>query len=309
MTAVDKNTSSRAFDFAHLKRDHIATQCGCCGGEKLQSSPAILMPFLAHRIFGWTPVTIDESWGLRTIQSGHAYSICNSLYCAECEFLFLDLRFSATELKNLYDDYRGEAYTELREQYEPGYRIRNSQLQDGIGYIAEIEKFLAPFLPASIRVLDWGGDTGQNSPFQGQAECLDIYDISGRPVIKGARRVGREEIAARDYSLIVCSNVLEHVPYPSDLLLDIRKLLREDAILYIEIPLEELMRNPADQLPFQKKHWHEHINFYSEKSLTRLVENAGMEVVASKRLQTEVAGAPVCLLQLACRPRKEGETA
>ena len=303
------DTKRTPFDFAHLKRDHVATQCVCCGSEKLQSSPAILMPFLAHRIFGWTPVAIDESWGLRTIQSGHAYSICKSLYCTECGFLFLDLRFSSTELKNLYDDYRGEAYTDLRELYEPGYKLKNSKLKGGIEYVAEIEQFLKPLLSEPIRVLDWGGDTGQNTPFQKQAECLDIYDISGRPVIEGARRVDKEEIAARDYSLIVCSNVLEHVPYPSDLLFDIRKVLREDAILYIEIPLEEVIRNHADQLPFQKKHWHEHINFYSEKSLTRLVETVGMEVVAVKTLQTEVAGAPACLLQLACRLRKEGETA
>jgi hypothetical protein len=303
------DTSCTFFDFAQLRRDHVATQCVCCGSEHLQSSPAILMPFLAHRIFGWTPVTIDESWGLRTIQSGHAYSICKSLYCTECGFLFLDLRFSSSELANLYDNYRGEDYTNLRELYEPGYKLKNGKLQDGIEYIAEIEQFLKPFLSTPIRVLDWGGDTGQNTPFQKQAECLDIYDISGRPVIEDARRVSREEIATRDYSLIVCSNVLEHVPYPSDLLFDMAKVMREDSILYIEIPLEELMRNHVDQLPSRKKHWHEHINFYSKKSMTRLVENAGLEVVAVKTLQTEVAGTPASLLQLVCRRRKEGGAA
>ena len=31
-----------------------------------------------------------------------------------------------------------------------------------------------------------------------------------------------------------------------------------------------------------KRHWHEHINFFSENGLNKLVTKAGMEVVASR---------------------------
>ena len=96
------------FNFLDLHKNHIATQCICCGNKKLKNSPAILMPFISSRVFGWDPVLIDNSWGLNTIKDGNAYAICKSLYCTICNFLFLDIRFSDSELRNLYFDYRGK---------------------------------------------------------------------------------------------------------------------------------------------------------------------------------------------------------
>ena len=82
--------------------DHVASHCVCCGGADLQRSPAVLMPFIAHRIYQWEPVLIDESWGLQTISDGHAYSLCHSLLCLDCHLLFLDIRFSNAESSRLY---------------------------------------------------------------------------------------------------------------------------------------------------------------------------------------------------------------
>ena len=116
-------------NLANLNQERTASQCVCCGSLKLDSAPAILMPFVAHRIFGWAPVVIDESWGLKTIPNGTAYTICKSLYCLDCGFLFLDMRFSDKELDALYTGYRDQAYTDLRESYEPGYTERNDFLK------------------------------------------------------------------------------------------------------------------------------------------------------------------------------------
>ena len=140
-----------------LKRERIQTQCICCGNEKLESSPAVLMPFVAHRTFGWAPVIIDETWGLSTIKNGNAYSICKSLFCDICGLLFLDIRFSEAELENLYSDYRGVEYNKLRDFYEPGYAQRNDGLNAGVNYIKEIEDFLRPHLKFPLTILDWGG--------------------------------------------------------------------------------------------------------------------------------------------------------
>jgi hypothetical protein len=49
-----------------------------------------------------------------------------------------------------------------------------------------------------------------------------------------------------------------------------------------------------------KKHWHEHINFYSEKSLYSLVENVGLEVKELKRLQVTDGGQTFWVFQVAC---------
>ena len=75
-------------------KTRIAQQCPCCLNDDISFSPAVLMPFISHRAFNWKPAQIDETWGLSTIKNGNAYSLCNSMFCNRCGFLFLDIRFS-----------------------------------------------------------------------------------------------------------------------------------------------------------------------------------------------------------------------
>lgn len=281
-----------------IRRSRIARQCVCCGSRQLDSSPAILMPFIAHRVFDWRPVEIDASWGLNTIKPGHAYSICNSLQCRRCGHLFLDIRFSAREMDNLYRDYRGEAYTRLRDHYEPGYAARNEQLNAGIDYLAEVEAWLQPHVGTPVSVLDWGGDTGINTPFAATASLVHVFDISNKPVVHGVRRVSRDEIALHDYQLITCCSVIEHVPYPHQTLLDIREAMRGKGLLYLEVPFEDVMHGELRDALARKKHWHEHINFFSEESLTRLAHNCGFRVVAASKLQVTTAGKTAMAFQM-----------
>ncbi len=286
-----------------MDRERIARSCVCCGGASLARSPAILMPFVAHRALGWEPVVVDDSWGLKSIKPGHAYTVCNSLSCKDCDLLFLDIRFSQAELQSLYEGYRGEEYTALRERYEPGYRARNQGLVAGVGYLGEIENFLRPYLPTHPRVLDWGGDTGKNTPFRSIASVLHIYDISNQPVIAGAVSVSRETALRTKYDLVVCAHVLEHLPFPSDHLADLAHAMSPDTVLYIEVPYEELVREQesSGRLHLKKKHWHEHVNFFTEKSLASLVKRAGMEVLAIERLSVVGGGSATHVFQVACR--------
>jgi hypothetical protein len=284
-----------------LQRERIASQCVCCGGNDLATSPAILMPFVADRVFGWKPVVIDDSWGLRTISNGHAHSICKSLRCGSCGHVFCDIRFSDSEMLSLYNKYREEEYTSLRDHYEPGYRARNEKLNQPISYTDRIESFLEPFLQFPLTVLDWGGDTGVNTPFKANNIEFDIYDISEKQVEDGARLVTIEEASAFKYRLIVCAMLLEHVPYPSDVLIAAREAMDEDSVLYIEVPFEDVMRDGQEKPEQHKRHWHEHINFYSEESLECLVRNCGLEMLAREVLVANVAGADAHIFQVACK--------
>ena len=114
----------------------ISQNCICCGSEDLLNSPAILMPFVSHRVFNWRPIVIDETWGLNTISNGKAYSICNTLCCVNCGLIYLDYRFSDSEMSNLYKNYRDEEYVNLRDYYEPGYKERNKLILNGNNYIS-----------------------------------------------------------------------------------------------------------------------------------------------------------------------------
>jgi SAM-dependent methyltransferase len=283
----------------------VAKYCVACESTKLRSSPAVLMPFVAHRIFGWGPTAIEPSWGIRDLPVGLACSVCKSLLCDDCGLLFLDMRFDDDEMASLYFDYRGPGYCEERERFEPGYSARNKLLLDGSTYIGEIEAFLQPHLVARLpRVLDWGGDTGVNTPFRATAARHDILDISNRPLIDGARAVTRADVEENAYDLIVYSNVLEHMPHPRRSLSEVASAMRPGALLYVEVPHEELIRaNPTPDARLQSKHhWHEHINFFTEQSLDAILAAASLNVVGRASHPVTAGGKEGYVFSIAARP-------
>lgn len=80
----------------------------------------------------------------------------------------------------------------------------------------------------------------------------------------------------RHYDLIVCRHVLEHIPYPSDVLTEIHQCMKDETLLYVEVPHEAVMAQSLDVKASDKKHWHEHINFFSIKSLEILLKSCGL---------------------------------
>lgn len=259
----------------------IASACICCASQALVREPAILMPFVAHRVFGWSPVEITPDWGLRTVPRGHAYPLCNSVECQACGVLFLDMRFDETEMGRLYGGYRGPDYAAERDRFEPGYLAHNAQILVRSGGTQEQEAFLAPHVPQRPRVLDWGGDDGAHTPFRGKSSALHVFDVSGQAVVEGARAVGRAEVSAGAYDLVVLSHVLEHIPHPAELLADVRSALGDETLLYVEVPHEPLVAQAKGErgLAARKKHWHEHVNFFTEASLRALLDRARLDIV------------------------------
>lgn len=260
---------------------HLADECVCCGSRDLAASPAVLMPFVAKRVLGHDPVEITESWGLRDLRHGTAYTLCNSLQCRECGTLFLDYRFTDEQMAALYAGYRDAAYTLQRDRYEAGYaRTMAQDYAHRHAYIAGVEAWLAPHLPDRPTVLDWGGGDGANTPFLGLGE-IHIHDISGVAVVANAERVQPGRLGRPAYDLVTCCQVLEHAPAPLNLLGDIAPLLSERTLLYVEVPHEPLMReHPGSiELAGHKRHWHEHVNFFTEAGLRRLLDRAGLRLV------------------------------
>jgi SAM-dependent methyltransferase len=207
------------------------------------------------------------------------------------------------EMASLYTGYRNEEYTRVRDFYEPGYRKKSECYSDRHQYINSIESFLTPHVPEAPTLLDWGGDTGINTPLKKSARTVHIYDISNKPTIKGSQSVSLETARKSKYDLIVCSQVLEHVPYPQDILSEIISVMNHDTLLYLEVPYEEIMRINAGSkdLHRAKHHWHEHINFFSTKSLEALLERVNLQLVEMQTLMISLGWRDSCVISVLCR--------
>lgn len=286
-----------------MKPNQIQSKCICCGNSELIKYPAIIMPFVVKRIFDYDPVEINDDWGLRDIKNGHAYFVCNSLQCKSCGVLFLDRRFSDEELNLLYRDYRSDEYNQLREKFESGYVKIGQFYTTRSNYINLVEKFILSQIPQPESILDWGGDTGENTPLRRSTPLVHIYDISNKSTVEGTVAVDLDTLNKNHYDLIVCSQVLEHVSYPLEILNNIKQKMGADTYLYLEVPFEKLMQDQARDECYKelKKHWHEHVNFFSQTSILTMLKKLDLEVIKSEIIHINLGWRESSVISVICK--------
>ena len=81
--------------------------------------------------------------------------------------------------------------------------------------------------------------------------------------------------ADRQFDLAILSHVLEHVEHPRRLL---EEAARAASKVFVEVPLEDNLRLPEDFVFDQVGH----INFYSVKTIRRLVQSCGMVILGAR---------------------------
>lgn len=265
-----------------------AKKCPCCYYTEFYRTPAILMPFVAYTALRITPMTIDASWGLETIKPGTQYVRCDSLRCRNCGFLFAEQRFTTTEMRRLYQGYRGDYYNHNREVFEPGYieRVAKEYPNDP-KHIESMEEFIG-YSPR--RVLDWGGGSGISTPFKGKSE-VRVYELDKEvELLKGVKPFDK----TLQYDLVVCSNVLEHVPNPGRLLIDMLMYLSLEGKMFIEVPYNPEIED-LNQI-VKKCYWHEHINMFTRDSLAYLCAYYGGLQIEKQRCVEVPSGYKLQLL-------------
>jgi SAM-dependent methyltransferase len=157
--------------------------------------------------------------------------------CSRCGLRFSSHRWTPQQAISLYAGYRDPDYDRERQAFEPGYS--SGHLNAPRDYLPDIEAWVTEYLnPASV--LDIGGNDGRNTPFADRATVWEIGD----PEPDGT------------YDLIVLAHVLEHAPWPRDLLAVARRHIAPNGLIYAEVPIEPLMDV-----------WHEHISRFDETSL------------------------------------------
>lgn len=120
----------------------ISNRCPICESAKLVKTPALVMPFISYRIFGWKPLEISDESGMRSLQNSTSYQLCATTYCEECTLIFCDVRFDDNEMGKLYKDYREQQYVIQRQMFEPDYGRTNDYLMQTIHYLKSVTEYL-----------------------------------------------------------------------------------------------------------------------------------------------------------------------
>lgn len=205
--------------------------------------------------------------------------------CIDCQFVQTKEPFTEDALARLYSDYRSTAYNAERTRFEPEYK----QIAEDVGRsseetetrVATLTTWLTERITfeSDFSMLDYGGADGRFLPRLVGKKY--VYEISDTNPLEGITRIGTEA-QLTEYSYVQVAHVLEHVPNP---LVTVRKLLptiKYRGYLFIEVPQDlsdERISALKDGNSGTGVAIHEHINFYTVPSITKLIRAAGLRLI------------------------------
>ena len=114
-------------------------------------------------------------------------------------------------------------------------------------------------------------------------EGVDYARSQGLDVYKGG--IEEFDIVKQKFDVVTLNNVLEHLRNPYDVLVSIKdKLLKDNGLLAIDVPNEYNAFQVIANEEYGLKEWWvcppNHINYFSCKSLSKILEAAGYEIVS-----------------------------
>ena len=200
--------------------------------------------------------------------------------CASCALVFVNPRPTEASLTSLYLRKNPSAQADFYAR-----TISPSQLWE----YDRILKDIAGYQPAKGRLLDLGCAAGyfmQRAMAAGfEAHGIDlatwVADITRQRGIANVRVGKLAEAGFPDawIDAIHSSQVLEHLPEPHGELNEIRRILRPGGILYLNVPNYQCLSIVLGRDDFELNLPPEHVAYYTPRTLKRLLERTGFEVL------------------------------
>lgn len=215
--------------------------------------------------------------------------------CESCSFVQTKLPFHEDAINRLYLDYREDSYNRERTEFEPWYEALVPQVGHGAveleTRVSAATNFIKKNVPIGedFTILDFGGSDGKFMPRVDGKKF--VFEISNVQPIEGVTRI-HSEAELGTYSLVQLAHVIEHVVEPLGLVTYVATKVAPGGYMYVETP-QEIPDQDRAQLKLGNRMVgiHEHINSYCMASVTKLIENAGLKVVAIEVTPVDVGWA------------------
>lgn len=207
--------------------------------------------------------------------------------CQSCELHFQRVVFKEEYVSTVYNDWMDQTAA-LKDHVKNGlWKIQ---------YNKKILHYAAYYLkknPEKINFLDYGAGFGTSLEVAREMGFrVHAIEYSEARIAylktKGIRAFNGSHNG--QYDFIICDQVLEHVTYPIDLLKSINKLLAPNGLLYLAVPncsnirakllRAEQISNPVAYhaaLSNASIGAFQHINFFNNRSLSKLIRSNGMQ--------------------------------
>ena len=198
--------------------------------------------------------------------------------CSSCGLVYINVRPSDEEFKRLYDDYYSAMRTPLRGivdnfiMFFHGIRRYRISGFKKIGRILDIGcgdgSFLSHLKDKGLDV--FGVDTSRNAVlYAKEKNSLDIFCGNLKDV----------NFPPRFFDVITMWHVLEHIPYPIQLFAEVKRVMKDDGLLFISVPDIESI-----QAKVSKGRWFHmdpprHLYQYSIRTLRAVLESGGFKIV------------------------------
>jgi hypothetical protein len=275
-------------------------ECRNCGSIEVRDLGFIgeVAPFFLKRVFNMETRTVQSAHPVKKLiqaVTSQPAKIVSRLHrhaamiemqaCTACSFVQAKHSFADESLSNLYLDYRSDSYNQERIHYEPEYRSIAEQVGSSTVETETRIETLTAWLrdkivaDSSFSMLDYGGADGKFLPRVPGNKF--VYEISDTQPADGITLI-RNESDLNAYSYIQLAHILEHVSKPLELVHKVSHWLLPNGYIYIEVP-QDCSDCKVSQLVEGTYRGslsvHEHINLYTKKSVEKLLESAGLEVI------------------------------
>ena len=252
------------------------TNCYLCGSDDAQ----ILFTFMGYDKY------------LATVFETLPNEDMNWMICNNCAFVYRSPVLEQHEYEKLYENYDTDIFSGITPNE---YFDKIISLPNGVSENREKAEWLKDILKRrnsneALSVLDVG--CGGGTLLYILREELSIQDACGVELNKvyadlAQRRVEadirnesyKSGIFKHQFDLLINTKVLEHIPDPLPFIVEMSKDLVSEGLLFIEVPhIYDMYNFPLNDERFTIPH----IYFFSENTLSALLEKAGFSVIASR---------------------------